>query len=334
VAKEKKRFWIIAVVLLFLTYFLIAARPIPQETVLNIRWLSSLDSDNAWEGGEPESVIGADGVIPFILGGHFGYVDLHGRFTINREKRGNLSLSETKWTEYEAQPSKLEIRNIHNEITETVEDPRGYPMFLDGQTFIINSEQNAISKIGRGDTVLWNYEFAAPLTCADAAAGLVLTGSVDGVIEVLDTSGKQLFAFEPGGSRYSVILGCAFSRDGMRFALVSGINRQRFLVFERFGNTGGEYKIIYHEFLGEGFRRPVRISFIDGDRRVVFEREAGLGIYEINSRRSYSIALEGDVLAIDDYSGEGRLFVITGFQLSETKNLVGINLPDRIFMTI
>ena len=339
-ARGKKRIWFIVVFMLFIAYFLIAARPIPQETVLKARSLGSLEtgglftidaSEDAAESVNNYSM-GRLSVIPFTLGGRFGYIDTEGHFIVNSIKQMNLCLSGDKWVEYEAEPSVLEVRNINNEVIETIENPRGYPVFLDGRTFIIGSEQNSLSETDGAGSVKWVYEFGAPLTCADAAAGLVLTGSIDGIVEVLDKDGGQLFAFEPGGSQYSVILGCAFSRDGSRFALVCGVDKQRFLLFERFGSQSGEYKIIYHEFLGEGFRRPVHISFIDRDRRIVFEREQGLGIYEINSRKAYTIALEGEAAAIDDFGGQGIFFVIVNIPLSENKELIGIKYPDRIFV--
>jgi len=302
--------------------------------VLAAQWLSSLDSpDPVLLNVTHSTAFENEELIPFTLGERFGYVNNNGNFIINQVKQGNLSLSETKWAVYGAQVSEVQVYNNHYEIIETINNPLGYPVFFDDQTYIINSEQNAFSKVGHNGSVLWTYEFPAPLTCADAAAGLLLAGTVDGSIEVISAAGKQLFSFQPGGSRYSVILGCAFSHDGTRFAVLSGIDKQRFLLFERFGSTGTEYKIIYHEFLEEGFRRPVHILFIDRDRKVVFERETGLGIYDINSRKSYLIPLEGRVLAVDNIGDSGRLFAVTGTTLSETKNLIGINLPDRIFIT-
>jgi hypothetical protein len=272
--------------------------------------------------------------MPFTLAGRFGYVDANGGFSVNNEKQGYLSLSGTKWAMHGAEPASLEIRDNFNNTVETIDKPRGYPAFLDGRTFIFGSEQNALSETDGSGNILWVYESAAPLTCADAAAGLVLTGSLAGVVEVLDSSGRQSFVFEPGGSRYSIILGCAFSRDGSRIAVISGIEPQRFLLLERYGNTGG-YKVIYHEYLESGFRRPIHIGFIDQGRRVVFEREGGLGIHEVGSRKTYKVALDGAALAIDSLGEEGRLFVITDSckgQSTDQKNLVGINLPQTVFI--
>jgi len=341
-AKDKKKNWFFVIVLLFLIYFLGAARPIPPETGLKAAWLSSLDSGETvfWdaygmsaESSSSVSQADARNAIPFVLGEHFGYVDLNGGFAVNRIARGKLSLSAEKWAEYDAVPSEIVIQNKFGELIETIDKPHGYPLFLDGRSFIISSEQNALSETdGRGQ-VRWTHEFGAPLTRADAAAGFVLAGSIDGVVTVLGADGTRIFEFAPGGSRYAVILGCAFSRDAARFAVVCGIDKQRFLLFERFGASGSEYKIIYHEFLGEGYRRPVHVSFIDRDRRVVFEREGGLGIYEINSRRGYTAALEGEVAFIDDFGGDGLLFAIMRQPSSETKTLVGIMVPNKIFMS-
>lgn len=329
-ANDRKKFWLIAIIVLFVCYFLIAARPIPRETVLQARWLNSINSGEQFLLDSHAS--DSFETIPFILGGNFGYVDQDGRFAINQQKQKNLTMSADKWAEYDAEPSLLEIRNSGNDVINTIDNPRGYPVFLDGRTFIINSDQNTLSEMNGSGSVIWKYEFSAPLTCADAAAGLLLAGSVDGIVELLDPSGKQLFTFEPGGSRYSIILGCAFSRDASRFALICGIDRQRFLLFERFGNARGEYKIIYHEFMETGFRRPAHVSFIDGDRRVIFERESGIGIYEINSRKGYMLALDGEIAAIETYGGEGMLFIIVGEPYTLNKKLTGINLPDKIFM--
>jgi hypothetical protein len=337
VSKEEKKIWPLAALLLFLTYFFLAVRPVPKETVLRVRWLSPLESGQPvfLEGpGPEEGGEGLNAAMPFTLAGRFGYVDADGSFNTNNEKQGYLSLSGAKWALYGAEPASLEIRDNLNNTVETIDKPRGYPAFLDGRTFIFGSEQNALSETDGSGNILWAYESAAPLTCADAAAGLVLIGSLDGVVEVLDSGGRQKFVFEPGGSRYSIILGCAFSRDGSRIAVVSGIEPQRFLLLERYGNNEG-YKVIYHEFLESGFRRPVHIGFIDQGRRVVFEREGGLGIHDVGSSKSYKVALDGTALAIDSLGEDGLLFVITGSgkgQSMDQKNLVGIYLPQKVFI--
>jgi hypothetical protein len=341
VAKEKKKIWLAVGVFCFIIYFFAAARPVPLEMVLVPRWLSSLESDYpVLTGGRlAETADVSDGgvdvdsgaLFPFALGSRFGYVDSNGRFSINQIKKGEIYLSENLWSEYGTEPERLEIRGKFNEAALTVEDPRGYPCFLDGRIFLVGSEQNSLSELDGSGNILWTYEFAAPLTCIDAAAGLVLTGSIDGVVELLDRNGKRVFFFEPGGSRYAVIAGCAISRDGSRLGIISGIGDQRFLMLERFEDANGEYQVVYHDFLEDGFRRPVHIAFIDRDRQIIFEREGGVGVYEIRSRRGTNIALEGEISNIDSIGENGIFFVINSISAAR-KELVGLRLPGRVVM--
>lgn len=316
----------VVIFLLFAAYFFLAARPVPHETILTSAWAVSLNSDDS------QTASASGQFLPFTLGSHFGYVDSAGKFLINRIKTGNIYLSENLWTEYDAQPPQIEIKNHFDELLVNIENARGYPVLLDNRIFIIGSEQNELSEIDSSGNILWTYEYGAPITCIDAAAGLVLTGSLDGIIEILDSGGRRIFYNEPGGSRYEVIFGCAISRDGSRLGIISGIDQQRFLYFERFGNSGGEYRVVYHEFLDAGFRRPVRILFVDEDRRIVFEREGGLNCYNIKSRRNVFIPLGDKIIAVDNSGGQGIIFLITS-DLMQHNELIGIKLPeDRRFV--
>ena len=323
-AQQKKRVRVIIIFFIFIAYFILAARPVPRESVLAPKWLSSMDSgvpvllgDNSQTEGQP---------LPFILGSRYGYVDTLGNFHINNVTTGGIYLSEDLWTEYDAEPSFIEIKNIALQTMITINNPVGYPILLDDRIFILGSEQNTLSEIGQDGNVLWTYEFGAPITCIDAAAGLVLTGSIDGVVEIINTEGRRIFYFEPGGSRYAVILGCAVSSNGSRIGIISGVDQQRFLMLERFG-TGGDYRVVYHEFLGAGFRRPVHVLFVDQDRRIVFERPGGFGFYNIKSRHGFRIPLDGEITAVEASGDQGFLFLINS-RSDQWKELVGIRFPQ------
>jgi hypothetical protein len=318
VVKKKRKYWIIVVFLLFILYAFIAGQPIPVETILTSQWLSSLESDYPeFEDTGP--------LIPFELAGRFGYVDFQGHFVLNRVKEGYVSLSKDRWAEYQALPESIEVRNPLSSRITTIQNSRGYPQFLDDRVFIIHYEQTSLSLVDESGTIQWTHDFAAPLTYMDAAAGLIVTGTLDGTVELLDGNGRLVFPpFEPGGSRYSVILGCRISRDGSKLAIVSGLDPQRFLLLERFGDS---YKVIYHEFLPQGFRREVHLSFIDNDNRVVFERNGGLGIYTIQTRKSLFLPLDGEIRAMDGSGDDGLLFVITS-KSGVRKKLVVIRLPE------
>jgi hypothetical protein len=332
--KKGRNVWLTAGLVLFTVYFFAAARPVPPETVLVNRWLRSLETESpVIDAGaaQEHDALKLNELMPFELGERFGYVDTDGRFTINRIKKENLYLCETGWSEYADVPDTIEIRDTSGTARLTLARPFGYPVLLDDRIFLLGAEQNSLSELDTTGQIVWTYEFGAQITCIDAAAGLVLAGALDGAVEVLDRTGKRVFFFEPGGSRYPVIAGCAMSRNGSMFGIVSGVDDQRFLLLERFGGAFGEYKVIYHEFLEDGFRRPVHVAFIDQDRRIIFEREGGLGIYEIGARQSRKIFLEGSIAAIDHSGGDGIFFVVSSL-LEDQKKLSGIRLPGTIFL--
>jgi hypothetical protein len=114
--------------------------------------------------------------------------------------------------------------------------------------------------------------------------------------------------------------------------VISGIDEQRFLLLERYGSSGGEYRVVYHEFTGSGFRRPVHLVFADQDRRVVFEHPAGLGCYDLKTRQSMQIPLEGTILSIDNSGDQGFFFVICSGP-GDIKNLTGLKFPDNNWLT-
>jgi hypothetical protein len=328
VAEEKKKYWFVLVLLFFIIYVFIAAQPVPVETVLTSRWLISVESNFAdVPNANPEGAQGA-ALFPFRLGNRFGYVDAGGRFAVNQEKKGEVALSGDNWAEYEAVPETIEVRDPRNNTVLTIRGARGYPMFLDKRILLVNSEQNALSAVDEAGEIRWTYDFAAPLTCVDAAAGLILAGSLDGIVELLDDQGQMVFFFVPGGSRRAVIQGCRISSDGSKLAIISGIDDQRFLLLERFGDT---YKVVYHEFLEDGFRRAVHLAFIDHDTRVVFEREGGLGIFEIGARTSVKLPLEGEIAAIDESGTGGLIFIITSGP-DRQKNLLAVGFPGTVLI--
>jgi hypothetical protein len=347
-AQKSKNIRIVIIFLLFFAYFLAAARPVPREAVLAPQWISSLNvqtvdgtSGQTYSLRTPSSGnVNAAGaspeiLLPFALGDHFGYINSSGQFILNNTRTGNIALTGKMWAEYSAIPSEIKINYIGSDKVISIDDPRGYPVLLDDRIFIFGSEQNSLSEIDADGNTMWTYEYGSILTCIDVAAGLVLTGSIDGVIEILDSEGKRIYNFSPAGSRITTIYGCALSRDGSRIGVVSGIDPQRFILFERFGSSdSGEYRIIYHEFLDAGFRREVLVTFIDEDRRIIYERAGGIGCYSMRSRRGVFIPLAGDIAAVD-YSGDQGMFFLVTSNSMQQKELVGIRFPqDRRFQMI
>jgi hypothetical protein len=310
-------------IFIFLLYAFLAASPIPEEDVLIKGWIRSFES--AYTTGNEEHEL-----YPFQIGlpgaVRFGYFDKTGVLTVNQFSQKNVSLSGNRFVEFDAVPRSLEIKDRNNETVQRFENTNGYPLFLNDRLYLVHYEQNAISELTDDGSIAWTYAFASPLTCIAGARGSILAGTLDGTVELLDEKGSRVFFFETGGSRITCIYGAAISRDLSYIAVVSGIDDQRFLLFEQYG---GSYRVTHHEFIGDGRRRPVWIRFLDNDTRLAFEYEDGLGIYDMKSRTTHRIPLDGEIAAIDN-EGSGLLFLVTA---NETrKYLTGILYPSSIIL--
>lgn len=318
-AEKKRRNWILLGAATFVVYLFTASAPIGSELVLEPVWLRATKTAK----NDPSAT---GELVPFRTEQHFGFFDADGRLSVVREMNGRYALSDFAWTEYPAIPAELDIRSPRDEALLRTEE-RGYPFFSDGRVFIIGPEQNSIAAVdGKGATA-WRRDLSAPITCADASAGLLLVGLLDGSVELINSSGERIFGFDPGGSRLPVIVAAKLSRDGRRIALISGVDPQRFLLLER---SGTSYKVAYHEFLERGFRRAVKAAFVDDERRVVFEREGSLGVYDIGARKSWKTPVGGDIVAMEESGDDGRLFLLV--VASNRKELVGLRLPDDIYL--
>jgi hypothetical protein len=319
----KKRQLFVLIALLFVLYTVVISRPVPAETVLVMQQLNSLESNYIFEAA---GSIPASNLVPFELGNRFGYLDADSHFTVNQIKKAYLSQSTKYWADYDAVPESIEVMDPFGNTVCRITTKVGYPVFLDGRIFLIAKEQNSITAVNEDGSIRWSYDFATAFTTIDARNGIVAAGLLDGAVEVLNDEGKQLFFYKPGGSRLEVILGCALSHDASKLAIISGIDQQRFLLLEWAGDT---YQVNYHEFLGEGLRRAVYISFIDNDSHVIFEKSNRLiSIYNVSSRSGTSVLLPGNIVELEESGTDQSLFLITAN--GDKKHFVALRLPDML----
>jgi hypothetical protein len=333
VAKGKKSFIFIIAALVFVLYILAAAQPILPETVLRNSWLKPLESSFPDEAPKGEGYL-----VPFTLGDRFGYTDSAGNIILNKLTENYISISGDYWSEYPPAPETIIIQKPQGGEIE-INPAKGYPVFLDKRIFIISRDQSSLSELDSEGAVLWTYDFEAPLTSIDAAGTYVLAGTLDGIVELLDSKGQTVFPSYTPASRITVILGCRISQDASKLAIVAGIDKQRFIFLERYG--AGDYRVTRHEYLkGEGFRREIHMAFIDNDSKLVFEQEEGLGIFDVKTRTLKTLPVSGKIEALDGSGGDGLFFFVTsgggpaggvrsGIGAGEQKRLIALLLSGR-----
>jgi hypothetical protein len=319
VTKKKTKLLIVFAAAAFIVYALFAAEPIPVETVLQLKWLNSFDSIYP-ESDNLESTFSGAQLFPVDFAGRFGYTDGEGRFSLLRKKDGIIATGSSRWAEFSDNGAVINVYtpllqkqlslNSGDDDTNADSTFGGYPLLFDGMetgVYIISPEQNSISRYDEDGARLWYYDFAAPVTCVDWKAGVLACGLLDGSVELVSDDGSRLFFFEPGASRIAVITGCALNADATKLALISGIDYQRFILLEKFQES---YRVVHHEFLDEGFRRPVLVRFIANGSRVVFERKDALELYDIASRARSIIPLNGSLVALTESKGSFLFFVV------------------------
>jgi hypothetical protein len=325
--------------LLLIIYALFAARPVPEETVLKLVWLKSLTSSYA---ENANAFSPADELLPVDTGKHFDYVNQDGIFSILQATDSYVSMSEQCFSQYKGVPPRLDVYSPLNQKLFSINNPDGYPFFLDGKVFLLSRNQDSLAFAGNVAnpsngleamrTVQWKYDFASPVTCADAADGFLAAGLLSGSLVVLDSKGKNVFSFEPGGSRIPVICGVAVSAEARYIAVISGLDEQRFVLLEKESGTETRWRIIFHQFLGTGFRKAVFVRFVDNDRRVAYERAGGLGLYDIGQKKAVIAPLDGELSCLAD-SGSAVFVVTSGADGAKNFHILGhglsLNAPFR-----
>ncbi|GMO19039.1 MAG: hypothetical protein Pg6A_05760 [Termitinemataceae bacterium] len=299
-AKLKTWYRIIFWCVVFIVYVFFAARPVQKETVLSKKWLCSLET--TYESSDVK-----DAVYPFNFGNRFGYMSSDGKFSVQRQKKGKIAISNELWAEFSGIENSIEIKDRFGKEIIKLPKTGGYPFFLDNKIFVMNRLQSSVSRFDEAGSELWRHDFGSIITCVDARSGFFLAGLLDGSVDLLDSSGATLFSQEPSGSRLASVYGCALDQKGQKVAIISGLDDQRFVLMEE---AGGVWRITYHEFLGDGFNRPVRINFVDDGKKVAFEREDGIGIYDIAMRSTSLIRFSGRIKALESDGTGGLLFLI------------------------
>ncbi|GMO55425.1 MAG: hypothetical protein Ta2G_14580 [Termitinemataceae bacterium] len=322
--EDKKDYRVFIVIAIFVVYTLIAAEPIPPETVLAVKWIRSLEAPNE----KPE--LTEDSVLtPFELGDNFGFVERDGQIVLNEKKKGYLSMSSNRFAEYYGEAEKIEIKDTKKNLIFTMNNLQAYPFFLQDRNFMVHKEQNCISELDNEGNILWTYFFSSAITCVDASQEFLVCGTLDGTVFLLNKKGALEYSYEPSGSRIACIYGCAISKDGTKFAVISGIDKQRFVFFEY---SLSSWRVRSHEFLDEGFRRPVNILFINNDTRIAYERENAVGIYEIEKRKTFKVPIKDRIEYISCASDDSLLFLVSG-NGSDQKTFTAIKEPQTTIIS-
>ncbi len=289
--KRHIHIFILLAILFILIYIILAAKPLGKEYHFTPQWRKNIST--------PTIKVVPEGTqqIYFKLGQSIGYFTEDGQITTFKTFPAKASISSEYYAIYNTEDSQIHFYNKSN-AEQGVFETTGFPFFEEDRIFIFLPGGASFAKCDSQGKVMWTNENTVPITAFSSKSKYTASGYADGTIKIFENeSGAEEIAFTPGGSDYKVILGLDVSKDGTYIASVSGHNKQRFVLTK---NEGSQPKIIFHSFLDSDMIRQTVVRFCDDDKRILYNYEDYLGIYNIEKEKNTSIKIDKTVIAIEE----------------------------------
>ena len=289
--KKHTSIYIFLALIFIIIYIIMAAKPLGKEYQFTPEWRKSIASPTL------KSVPAGTNEIFFKLGQSIGYFTEDGQITTYKSFPSKASISSDYYAIYTTEDSQISFFNKQNQEQGIIEAP-GFPFFEQDRIYIFLPGGASFARCDKQGKISWINENTVPLTAFSSKQNYVAAGYADGTIKILDNNtGFDSLSFAPGGSDYKIILGLDITSDGQYIASVSGHNKQRFVLTQ---NEGKQPKIIFHCFLDSDMNRQTVVKFCDNDKRILYNYEDNLGIYNIEKQQNSSIKLGKTVIAIEE----------------------------------
>ena len=311
--KNVIRISIVAAILFSIIYILFAAKPLAVEYQFNPNW--KINTSNP----VVNTSVNNKNLFYFHLGQTLGYYTENGDITLFKTFPSKVSISDSYYATYDSNASQTPFYNPDGTQAGII-NQSGYPYFKNNLIYVFLPGGASFSKCDSKGNVVWTYEGTVPLTAFSAKNKYTAAGFADGSIKIFNNeTGVNESTFTPGGSDYSVILGIDISDDGQFTASVSGHNQQRFVLSHR---EESQQKIIFHTFLESDTPYQTVVHFCNDNRRVIYNNQNNLGIYDILSGKNTNIKLNSKLISVE----ESENFV---YLIGKDKNNYTVSLIEQ-----
>ena len=276
-------------IIFIILYILFAAKPLAKEYSVTPQW--KINTSNP--------VIQKSTYSPkyFHLGQTAGYFTEDGNITHFKTFPSKISISDKYYALYDSNAKNTDFFLPDGTLAGKIEGS-GYPYFKDDLIFLFLPGGNSFVKCLENGKKDWIYEGTMPITAFSTNKNFTAIGLADGCIKVFENkSGNLLSSFEPGGSEHPVILGIDVSEDGQYIASVSGLNRQRFVLWHK---EESQQKIIFHTFLDSESPYQTIVHFCKDGKRVLYNYKNKLGIFDISENQNATLNLKSKLLSVDE----------------------------------
>lgn len=287
-------------------YLFLAISPLEDEILFDPNWtvdVSAYNENIVQEKENLSEIVFAQERIPFLSKEKFGFIDINGNILFQRDYPENnyVAISSRSWSEYVYGSSYLKIFNADNQQLGQINET-GYPCILNDDFFLFYPGGSSVGSYTLEGSLLWKHESYLPITSFSASAAGSLVGYADGkVLYLQKDTGKKIFDFYPGGSNYQIIFGTALSSSGNYMGVLSGLDRQRF-VLAKIHN--GQIKTVFHQYLEKEIKQQTLVYFSEQEDFVYFNCGEGLGIVDLSDYTGKVVPFSGDIIQVKEFTEE------------------------------
>lgn len=323
--KKNLKYIISGSILFLLVYIFVAAIPMGKDVYFEPVWTKDISTVPDATVTDRQPFSSDKKFEAFILGNRFGYFTPDGTILSSTQTDERISVSSNAWTVYPQDAHDTVIYYPDGSEKMTIPES-GFVYLNNNRTYLFLPGGEGVSQYANDGSILWTREHTAPITAFNSSAAGTIIGYADGQIVCLKPDGTEVFDFNPGGSKYQVILGVALSENGKMAACVSGIDNQRFILIRIASN--GQYKIIFHTYLEGNLHRQAFVDFEKNGKYAFFEADKTLGIVDCTHLTASRIPIQGQIVAAGECPGEA-LFVVL-IKNDTTYTLAAIERPDHL----
>lgn len=242
--------------------------------------------------------------IPFVHNSIAGYFseDLKSSWVIDVED--SITLLDDVYINNSRGDGSINLIGIDGEVQLSIKSD-GYPFNIGNRLFIVDRDRKQLQEIEDG-RVRWIKKFNYIITSIDSSLETVVIGFENGAFSLLNRDGEQFFEYEPGGSRISLVYSCELSYDGEYLSVVSGLDPQRFILFER---KDMEYKPVFTLNLKDASKGRTNIFMTEDNRTIFLDSKYGYYMIDILNKTSTFIE-ESYTLKNARYMPEHQLYML------------------------
>lgn len=295
-----------------LLYTIFAIKPLETEYQFNPEWKIDVANPSTTKLSDDEEIL------PFKLGQSMGYFTTDGKVAAFVSFPYKASITEGAYVSYTANNSNATVYSPDGKELYRLKI-EGFPHLTENKTFVFQPGGTSFVMCDEKGNAKWNYAGISPVSAFNTSENAVAAGFADGTICEFDLEGNLLNKFAPTGSNYPGIHGIDVSDDGKYLAVISGMDKQRFLLCYVDGHNS---KIVHHSYMDSSDPLQKIVKFSKDNSTILYNHGPHISILDVASRKQADIDIKGHAIRIIE--DKNNFFV-----LSKMKNTYSVYIIEK-----